>query len=75
MDGFYGKIPAKQTIEAGDVYDRMIFTLKGIYAVNFKNLLIGMGPATRYRNEKRFMNLPPGYDYAGDITKEYYDLG
>ena len=75
VDGFYGKIPAKQTTESGDVYDRLIFTLKGIYALKSKNLLLGLGPAVRYRNEKSIIILQPGFDFAGKLNKEYYDIG
>src|SRR6185503_18985074 len=39
VDGFYGKIPAAQASETGDVYDRLIFTLKGNYALKSRNLL------------------------------------
>ena len=76
VDGFYGKFPLKQLSETGDVYDRMIFTLKGNYAFKLKNLLLGIGPAAvRYRNEKPTFNNPPGYDYVGRRNKEYFDIG
>ena len=75
VDGFYGKFPAKQVSETEDIYDRLIFTLKGNYALRSKNLLLGLGPALRYRNEKRIFDFPPGYDFAGKLNKEYFDIG
>jgi hypothetical protein len=75
VDGFYGKSPAGQSLETGDVYDRLIFSLKANYAVKSKNLLLGLGPAVRYRNEKRFKNVPPGYDFVGKLNEEYFDFG
>ena len=73
VDGFYGKIPTKQASETGDVYDRLIFTLKGNYALKSKNLLFGLGPAIRYRNEKGVIDSP--FDFAGKLNKETFDMG
>lgn len=75
VDGFYGKKPTKQISETGEVYDRLIFTLKCDYAFKLKNLLLGIGPAARYRNEKPVLNNPPFYDYVGKRNQEYIDLG
>ena len=40
-----------------------------------KNILAGLGPAIRYRNEKPILNNPPFYDYVGKLNKETFDIG
>lgn len=73
VDGFYANNPTGQIPHTGEVYDRLIFTLKGNYALKSKNLLFGMGPAMRYRNEKMFIDSLN--DWVGKFNKEYFDIG
>jgi hypothetical protein len=75
IDGFYGRLPTAKASQSVYVYDRLIFTLKGNYALQSKNLLLGLGPAVRYRNEKRMMTDPPFNDFVGNLNREYIDIG
>ena len=78
VDGFYGTFPNNQKAIAGDVIDRLIFTLKCNYSFKFNNTSIGIGPSARYRNEKEILYFYPPvnpFEMVIDPDKAHFDVG
>ena len=76
IDGFYGTLHQKAVV--GDVIDRLIFTLKCNYSFKFNNTSIGIGPSSRYRNEKEVLYFYPPvnpFEMVIDPDKTHFDIG
>jgi hypothetical protein len=78
FDVFYGEFPRTQKTQVGSVIDRLNFNFKTNYLISNKNSSVGIGPAFRFRNEKRILYFYPPinpFEAVIDPKKSHFDIG
>jgi len=76
IDGFYNAYSIRGRLgKAGDIIDRLIFSVKGNYLYKMNNTIVGMGTNVRYRSEMKFLGFYPG-GFDGAVKRNgFLDFG
>ncbi len=77
INGFYGEADAADFRNAGDVFQRLIFSFDAGFKKNFGKFAAQVGPSIRYRNEKiraACISCPP-WEFRIQTKKGFIDFG
>jgi hypothetical protein len=77
LNGLYAEATSKDIQTTGSVFQRLMFSYDIGFEQVLNNFSVGIGPALRFRNEKKVVYLPQTnpFDFLIDPNKSHFDFG